>query len=71
MGKLPAGLGILWSLAVEEHYYLLFPLLYTWFVRRSIDRKRQAAVLIALCIAALCLALLSRFCDALSVGKHL
>jgi peptidoglycan/LPS O-acetylase OafA/YrhL len=52
-GNLPAGLGILWSLAVEEHYYLLFPLLYSWFVRHSIDRKRQAAVLIALCLAAL------------------
>jgi len=52
-GNLPAGLGILWSLAVEEHYYLLFPLLYAWFVRRSMDRKRLASLLIALCIAAL------------------
>jgi peptidoglycan/LPS O-acetylase OafA/YrhL len=51
--NLPAGLGILWSLAVEEHYYLLFPLLYAWFVRRSIGRRHQAAVLIALCLAAL------------------
>lgn len=53
LGNLPAGPGILWSLAFEEHYYLLFPLLYAWFVRRSIVRKRQAAVLIALCFAAL------------------
>jgi peptidoglycan/LPS O-acetylase OafA/YrhL len=52
-GNLPAGLGILWSLAVEEHYYLLFPLLYAWFVRRSISRSRQAEVLIALCLTAL------------------
>jgi len=52
-GNLPAGLGILWSLAVEEHYYLLFPLLYAWFVRRSVSRKRQAAVLIGLCLGAL------------------
>jgi peptidoglycan/LPS O-acetylase OafA/YrhL len=52
-GNLPAGLGILWSLAVEEHYYLLFPLLYAWFVRRSIRKKHQAVVLIALCLAAL------------------
>jgi peptidoglycan/LPS O-acetylase OafA/YrhL len=52
-GNLPAGLGILWSLAVEEHYYLLFPLLYAWFVRRSIDRKRQVALLITLCMTAL------------------
>jgi peptidoglycan/LPS O-acetylase OafA/YrhL len=52
-GNLPAGLGILWSLAVEEHYYLLFPILYAWFVRRSLSRSRQAAVLIALCLTAL------------------
>jgi len=52
-GNLPAGLGVLWSLAVEEHYYLLFPLLYLWFVRRSLPRKRQAAILVALCAAAL------------------
>jgi len=52
-GNLPAGLGILWSLAVEEHYYLLFPILYWWFVRRAMDRKRQAAVLVALCLGAL------------------
>ena len=52
-GNLPAGLGILWSLAVEEHYYLLFPLIYCWFVRKTMDRRRQAAILIALCLAAL------------------
>jgi peptidoglycan/LPS O-acetylase OafA/YrhL len=52
-GNLPAGLGILWSLAVEEHYYLLFPLLYAWFVRRSIGRRHQAGTLIGVCFAAL------------------
>ncbi len=52
-GNLPAGLGVLWSLAVEEHYYLLFPLLYAWFVRRSIQRRHQAMILIALCTLAL------------------
>lgn len=53
LGNLPAGMGILWSLAVEEHYYLLFPLLYWWFTRRSLSRRRQAAVLVVLCLGAL------------------
>ncbi len=52
-GNLPAGLGILWSLAVEEHYYLLFPPLYAFFVYKKVSRKRQAAVLLILCAAAL------------------
>lgn len=52
-GNLPAGLGVLWSLAVEEHYYLLFPLLYWWFIRTAQSRKRQAAILVALSLGAL------------------
>lgn len=53
LGNLPAGMGVLWSLAVEEHYYLLYPPLYAWFVRAGISRKRQAAYLLALCAGAL------------------
>lgn len=52
-GNLPAGLGILWSLAVEEHYYLLYPLLYVWFIRSRLSRRRQAAILLVLCGLAL------------------
>lgn len=52
-GNLPAGMGILWSLAVEEHFYLLFPPLYCWFILTSASRKRQAACLLALCAGAL------------------
>jgi peptidoglycan/LPS O-acetylase OafA/YrhL len=46
------GTGLLWSLAVEEHFYLLFPLLYVWMSPR-LSANRQAALLLALCAAAL------------------
>jgi peptidoglycan/LPS O-acetylase OafA/YrhL len=46
------GSSVLWSLAVEEHFYLVFPLLYGWMCRRF-TVYRQALLLLALCAAAL------------------
>lgn len=40
---LPAGVGVIWSLAVEEHFYLLYPPLAGWLLRRQ--RPRAIAVL--------------------------
>lgn len=42
------GTGIFWSLAVEEHFYLIFPALYL-FLRRRYPQRVQMGVLAGLC----------------------
>jgi peptidoglycan/LPS O-acetylase OafA/YrhL len=43
---------VLWSLAIEEHYYLLFPLLFS-FLTGKMSYTRTAYVLIFLCVMVL------------------
>ena len=43
------GTWIFWSLAVEEHFYLGFPVAYLLLLRFVPDRRRQALVLAGLC----------------------
>lgn len=43
------GTGVYWSLAVEEHFYLLFPALYALMLRARLSGRAQHAVLMALC----------------------
>lgn len=46
---IPLGLSALWSLAVEEHFYLLFPVLYLLLLRSGLSRGRQTALLGSFC----------------------
>ncbi|MGK0186625.1 MAG: peptidoglycan/LPS O-acetylase OafA/YrhL [Verrucomicrobiales bacterium] len=50
--QLPAGTTAFWSLAIEEHYYLLFPVTFL-LLRKRLSNQSTAVVLIALCAAAL------------------
>jgi peptidoglycan/LPS O-acetylase OafA/YrhL len=45
-----SGLGSLWSLAVEEHFYLLFPFLFILMNRLTLSYKSQARLLGGLCL---------------------
>ena len=50
---IPAGTGILWSLAVEEHFYIVYPALMFVFLKFTNARRTLAVVFGVLCVAAL------------------
>ena len=51
--SMPGGTGILWSLAVEEHFYIFFPLLMTVVMRGAWRSLTIGALLITACLAVL------------------
>jgi peptidoglycan/LPS O-acetylase OafA/YrhL len=51
--NLPAGTGPLWSLAVEEHFYIVFPLLMTSFMSNAWRPRTIAMVFFISCLVIL------------------
>ena len=49
---IPQGIGVVWSLAVEEHFYIFYPFLAAFLLRRT-RAARAALVLTLLCAAIL------------------
>jgi peptidoglycan/LPS O-acetylase OafA/YrhL len=48
-----AGTGILWSLAVEEHFYMIYPALLVGLLALGLSRQRIVVVLAIVCLAVL------------------
>jgi peptidoglycan/LPS O-acetylase OafA/YrhL len=49
----PAGLGVTWSLMVEEHFYFLFPFAYLLLQKRGVSAQRVVAILGGVCVLVL------------------
>lgn len=51
--SIPSGTGILWSLAVEEHFYIVYPGLFALLLASRLETRRMAIVFAGMCVAVL------------------
>lgn len=51
--QLPGGLDVVWSLSVEEHFYIIFPLLFLGLSRLNLRAITKARALLVLCLLGL------------------
>ena len=51
--SMPLGTEVYWSLAVEEHFYLVFPFIYILLRKMKMGASRQAIVLWSICLGIL------------------
>jgi len=49
----PLGMNVIWSLSVEEHFYILFPLVFLGLARSRLSKQARTRLLIAVCMLAL------------------
>lgn len=66
--NLPSGMEVIWSLAVEEHFYFIFPLAYLAFIRHKLSSLVQARILVAICLSTMLWRLLLVYVVGIDLG---
>ena len=47
----PPGFSVIWSLSVEEHFYIFFPLLFLLWTKKHLQSETKIRIILSLCVA--------------------